>query len=282
MKRFRIIMLLAAAICSLAATGQKTIVQRECWLDGNIAGSQTMTDGTMSIDISSLKTGLHTFAMRVQDSEGLWSSSVTRLFFVPEASGGGALVNYQYWLDNDYQHAVIVPSSTNHGVFSIDISSLNEGFHSFAIRVQNSDGKWSSSVTRFFLKPAAPSDATIVRCMYWFDGDIQHAVTVPLEGNNGVISVDVDPLPAGEHTLSWMVGDDKGSWGEVTTEVFIVPHPIGDVDGDDAVTINDVTALIDYLLGLTSDAPPETDVNQDGIININDVTDLIDILLGIK
>lgn len=278
MKRFRKIMLIAAAICSLAATGQKTIVQRECWLDGNIAASQTMTEGTMSIDISSLSPGLHTFAMRVQDSEGLWSSSVTRLLFVPEASSG-TLVNYQYWLDNDIQHAVIVPSSANHGVFSIDISSLSEGMHSLAIRVQNTDGKWSSSVTRFFLKPVAPCEATIVRCKYWFDDDVQHAVTALLDGNNGVIGLDVSQLTAGEHTLSWTVGDDKGAWSEITTEVFIAPGPPGDVNCDGGVDIRDVTELIDYLLGIISTTPVGSDVNYDGHIDITDLTDLIDILL---
>ena len=280
MKRFRKIMLIATAICSLAATGQKTIVQRECWLDGNIAASQTMTEGTMMIDISSLRPGLHTFSMRVQDSEGLWSSSVTRLLFVPEASSGAALVNYQYWLDNDYQHAVIVPSSTNHGVFSIDISSLNEGFHSFAIRVQNSDGKWSSTVTRFFLKPATPTDATIVRCRYWFDDDVDHAVVVPLDGNSGILSVDVNRLTRGEHTLSWMVGDSKGTWSKETKETFMAPGPLGDLDGNNVVDIEDVTALISFILNGASNAPSNCDMNQDGRLDIEDVTRMIVLVLG--
>ena len=168
----------AIAITAFAATAQKSIVQRECWLDGNIAASQSLAEGPVSIDISSLKSGIHTFA----------------------------------------------------------------------IRVQNSDGKWSSSVTRFFLKPAAPSEATIVRCMYWFDGDIQHAVTAPLEGNNGVISVDVIELAAGEHTLSWIVGDDKGAWSEVTTEMVYIPYHDGDVNHDNEVNIADVNNVIDIVL----------------------------------
>ena len=48
------------------------------------------------------------------------------------------------------------------------------------------------------------------------------------------------------------------------------------------VKINDVTALIDYLLsgddtGINLDA---ADVNEDGFVRINDVTALIDYLLG--
>ena len=209
MNIFRSLIFVAVAITAFAATAQTSIVQRECWLDGNIAASQSLAEGQVSIDISSLKPGIHTFAIRVQDS----------------------------------------------------------------------DGKWSSSVTRFFLKPAALSEATIVRCMYWIDGDIQNAVKAPLEGNNGVISVDVRNLRRGEHTLSWIVGDDKGSWSEVTTETFYALGIPGDVDDDGVVNIKDVTDLIDCLLGTMAESPVGADVNYDCIVTIADVTAAIYLLL---
>ena len=56
---------------------------------------------------------------------------------------------------------------------------------------------------------------------------------------------------------------------------------LGDVNGDGAVTIKDVTDLIDYLLGSsTSINIDAADVSQDGFITIKDVTDLIDMLLN--
>lgn len=60
------------------------------------------------------------------------------------------------------------------------------------------------------------------------------------------------------------------------------PFLFGDVNNDGNVKINDVTALIDYLLsgddtGINLDA---ADVNEDGFVRINDVTALIDYLLG--
>ena len=57
---------------------------------------------------------------------------------------------------------------------------------------------------------------------------------------------------------------------------------IGDVNLDGEVSINDVTALIDYLLGINGEYIDinAADVNNDGEITINDVTALIDILLG--
>ena len=56
----------------------------------------------------------------------------------------------------------------------------------------------------------------------------------------------------------------------------------GDVNGDGEVSIADVTALIDYLLGSENDQINEdaADVNNDGEVTIGDVTALIDLLLG--
>ena len=56
---------------------------------------------------------------------------------------------------------------------------------------------------------------------------------------------------------------------------------VGDVNGDGEVSIADVTALIDYLLGNEGAAVSEeaADVNNDGEVSIGDVTTLIDILL---
>ena len=55
----------------------------------------------------------------------------------------------------------------------------------------------------------------------------------------------------------------------------------GDVNGDGEVNISDVTAIIDYLLGTTSEdfIVAAADVNGDGEVNIGDVTAIIDLLL---
>ena len=77
----------------------------------------------------------------------------------------------------------------------------------------------------------------------------------------------------------------KNSTNIVYLEVFEKPDDSvpGDADGDGVTDINDVTALIDYLLGLSLDNfnAVNADVDEDGEISINDVTYLIDMLLGI-
>lgn len=66
---------------------------------------------------------------------------------------------------------------------------------------------------------------------------------------------------------------------------IITPEPaalVGDVNDDGVVNIDDVTSLIDYLLGQQS--PPfnfqNADVDPDGSITIDDLTTLIDLLLS--
>ena len=58
-------------------------------------------------------------------------------------------------------------------------------------------------------------------------------------------------------------------------------YEVGDVDHDGAISIADVTALIDYLLGGNNDACDIcADVDGDNSVNISDVTALIDMLLS--
>ena len=63
------------------------------------------------------------------------------------------------------------------------------------------------------------------------------------------------------------------------THVFI-PYPLGDVNFDRVVNVNDVTILIDYMLGNqdTCINVDKADYTRDGIINMADIIDIIDVL----
>ncbi len=87
--------------------------------------------------------------------------------------------------------------------------------------------------------------------------------------NNGTLYVPARSLEAYQTTAYWssfanIVGIDTGD-------------VLGDVNGDGAVGIDDVTFLIDMLL--TGSAGNNADVNGDGQVGIEDVTALIDMLL---
>ncbi|MBR0434126.1 MAG: carbohydrate-binding domain-containing protein [Bacteroidaceae bacterium] len=54
----------------------------------------------------------------------------------------------------------------------------------------------------------------------------------------------------------------------------------GDVNGDGAVTIADVTALVNIILGKATDIYNAADINSDSSITIADVTTLVNLILG--
>ena len=70
-------------------------------------------------------------------------------------------------------------------------------------------------------------------------------------------------------------------WGKFSHIVTFIGAGPGDVDGDGAIGIDDVTSLIDQLLN-GEELPAYVDVDGDGTVDISDVTELIDMLLGVN
>ena len=54
----------------------------------------------------------------------------------------------------------------------------------------------------------------------------------------------------------------------------------GDINGDGAINVTDVTALINRILGTASYADGVCDVDGNGTVNVSDVTSLVNIILG--
>ena len=94
---------------------------------------------------------------------------------------------------------------------------------------------------------------------------------------NGTIQV----LGVKEGTATVRVGSVDGTANTDACMVTVYTE-VGDVNMDGYVTISDVTALIDHLLGSDVDTFSVTnaDTNRDSNVSISDVTMLIDYLLG--
>ena len=73
----------------------------------------------------------------------------------------------------------------------------------------------------------------------------------------------------------------RTGWKRFTIVENIPPFTLGDTNGDGMTSIQDVTLLIDYLLGcdVIEFNVNSADVNQNGRIDIGDITTLIDLLL---
>ena len=67
--------------------------------------------------------------------------------------------------------------------------------------------------------------------------------------------------------------------GNVATRVVIGNNLRGDVNGDGAVNVSDVTTLVNMILFVIPKDMTRGDVDGNGIVNVSDVTALVNIIL---
>ena len=235
MKRIRYLLIAAAMMFSAAATAQKSIAERQYWLDGNIAEAQTLDESPTSVSIEGLKPGLHSLTVRVQDSDGLWSSQVAKYFIVPFVSTSitsNSIEKHQYWIDGDLQAAVT--STTQPSAIVID--DLKPGLHSLTVRVKDNTGMWSSQVAKYFIVPFVSNDVTsktIKEHQYWIDGKIEARVTQEQQPS----TIDIETLKPGLHSFTVRVKDNTGMWSSQVAKYFIVPTAETSV-GDKSIVLH--------------------------------------------
>ena len=237
MKRIRYLLIAAAALMCTAATAQKTIAERQYWIDGNITDAQTLAESPTSISIGDLKPGLHSLTVRVKDSDGLWSSQVAKYFIVPFVSTSvtsNSIEKHQYWIDGDLQAAVTSASKPS----AIVIGDLKPGLHSLTVRVQDKAGLWSSQVAKYFIVPFVSNDVTsktIKEHQYWIDGKIEARVTQ--EQQPTTIDISNPKLKPGLHSFTVRVKDNTGMWSSQVAKYFIVPTAETSV-GDKSIVLH--------------------------------------------
>ena len=140
-----------------------------------------------------------------------------------------------------------------------------------------------TSVITTFKARGEGSDPVYDACTFEVDGNLKFSFGSNLgnywTSNNSTLEV-------GTHTLTWTYSKDgsfdpDGDFFAIRQVYLDIPSALrGDVDGSGDVNIDDVTALIDYLLGTNSNINQQgADADQSGSISIDDVTALIDYLL---
>lgn len=198
------------------------------------------------IDANDLNIGVHTFTIRFKDNNGLWSSPLSRFFVkVPEQITADAeILEYQYWLDNDFENAVTVSTPVQQVVTIdelIDMNNLNIGVHTFTIRFKDNSDLWSSPLSQFFYKvPEAATENNVESYRYWFNDAFEAAVEVtldePLQQLDLIDNLDLTGLPQGDYTVHFQFKDERDLWSSVTTDSITklpLPQAIFDVSYDD-------------------------------------------------
>ena len=130
-----------------------TLTKSEYWIDDDYSHrvSGDLEDGSISsvVDLSKQPAGLHFFNLRAFNSNDEVSNIYRTLFYLP-AKDIVDVVGYEYWIDNDSLNRV--SSADNHSslLLEIDVSSLDEGIHTFSFRAKNSFDEWGSVYSEEF------------------------------------------------------------------------------------------------------------------------------------
>ena len=264
---------LLTLLCYMTAVAQgPTVTKCEYWIDQQFDSRTTVTmtgaEWNSSIDISALRAGLHSIAFRVADNNGLYSSALTKNFLLVQGTGTGdnSLQTYEYWFDQkfDAKKSGTIPTG---GVINIDedISALNYGLHSIAMRVIDKNGVVSSALTKNFLlvQGTGTGDNSLQTYEYWFDQkfDAKKSGTIP---TGGVINIDEDisALNYGLHSIAMRVIDKNGVVSSALTKNFLLVQGTG--TGDNSLQ------TYEYWFDQKFDAKKSGTIPTGGVINIDE------------
>ena len=175
--------------------GQEYLSYR-CWFDQDYGSSvsENLVDGTLLLDVSGLRSGMHTVHLLLESSSV--TSTKSYLFMKPENYGFENL-SYRYWFDQDYQSSV--NDSLVDGAFLLDVSELRSGMHTLHLMFESSTV--TSTKSFLFMKPENYG-FEILSYRYWFDRDYESSVSENY--GDGPFILDVSGLKSGMHTLHLM------------------------------------------------------------------------------
>lgn len=145
--------LLMCLLGSIVTVQAQTISRYEYWVDADyqskVTVSSTETNINVSLPLNGLPSGLHFFNLRAFNSNDEVSNVYRTLFYLPDKDNVD-VAGYEYWIDNDSLNRV--SGADNQSVLSleIDVSSLNEGIHTFSFRAKNSFDEWGSVYSEEF------------------------------------------------------------------------------------------------------------------------------------
>lgn len=185
-------------------------------------------------DISSLSTGFHSIFIRTKDQNGNWSLTNIKSFYKEELYNiSQDLVDAEYFLDIDpgFGNGFNIPISTDSIIsghdFFVDISGVNNGFHTLCIRIKDQLGKWSqTNVSGFYKENIATSLPNIVKAEYFLNSDpgFGNGIDIPISADSIVSNlsfiVDLNGISDGFNELFIRVKDQNGIWSITNVRNF--------------------------------------------------------------
>ena len=141
----------------------------------------------------------------------------------------GQIKQYEYWFDADFANKVSqnITQQTDYTFQdNLDISSLENGIHSYSIRFKAVNKEWSSVLTQFIYKLPEVylvENPKIVKYEYWFDANYENKTTQNITVDEIVIlneNFDVSSLSNSIHVVNIRFQDEHGDWSSILSQFF--------------------------------------------------------------
>jgi hypothetical protein len=243
------------SLITLTASTQNFIERYQYWFNSDaenmISGLTGQDPGDPAYSFSTtigsdgLADGLHVLNMRFSDSEGKWSSVLSRFFYrMPATEAAGTIIDrVSYWFNNDIASAT-GEAVSGEGSFmfnqSVSVEPLPEGLHVLNLRFRDSEEKWSPVLSRFFYKMPAPVVAgkKLVSYSYWYNNEFENAVEHAVPQSGTILmneKLDASSLTDGLHVFNIRFRDSGGKWSS-TLSRFFYKMAVSPVSGENLVT----------------------------------------------
>ncbi len=189
------------------------------------------------VPLTSLTSGFHNLYVRTKANNNGWSHFASRSFYIvpPLSSVASTAINKaEYFFDADpgTGHGTSLPmtsANTLDNNFAIDISSLQPGFHSLAVRFKDDRDQWSHYPVRsFYIVKSPPANTlNIKKLEYFVDTDPGFGVASnlsisPSASIDQQFAIDLSGTTAGTHTLYVRAKDTSGFWSEIQSGNFTI------------------------------------------------------------
>ncbi len=199
---------------------------------------------TPELDLTGLSLGEHELFVRALDRFDQWTDVISRRFTIVQSDvtppeppqPAGNLSRVEYFFDTDPGYGLgrkLVNPRTGKNTYLMDFSNVSDGAHLLSLRVQDTNGQWSTTLTRplYIYRPSGK----VVAMEYYFDTNDPgegEATTIQLPKNLNepfAFDVSVDGLQSGQHQFCVRAKADDGKWSLVYSEPFSIVG--GDVTG---------------------------------------------------
>ena len=191
-----------------------TTASARYWIDDDLTTMHdgVATSGTIDLDISGLKTGIHCVHYQKIATDGTPSSAQTR-YFLLYSPNGMAATSARYWIDNDL--ATMHNGVATSGVINIDITGLGIGLHSVHYQKIAADGTPSAAQTRYFYVDRVQGGG--YKAAISIDGG--EATLYDVDGEE--IVIDLGDLQ-GSHQMHVVIYDDQQHVLDEQTKTFTI------------------------------------------------------------